>query len=91
MNSTLKAAPVVIAVLVIAVFFADANANNQAKTNGSSEAQSIGRFQITSFATRNDAYGGGYYVIDTTTGEVWRGTGDKSLVQVSEALLDAND
>ncbi len=93
MKSTVSVIAIVLAVCVLAVSIGGASADNaeaNAKqvidqtTNGH---HPTGRFQIYSFATEKSGSGVGYYVIDSTTGEIWMNYGDNKPSKVSEPLL----
>ena len=93
MKSTVSATVITIAICVVAASLGGATADNVASNaeHKNDRAGQIdhptGRFQISSFATSKSGSGVGYYVIDSTTGEIWMNYGDNKPSKVSDPLL----
>ena len=94
MKSTIGAVAIVIAIAVFATLIGNATADNAPVEPNTAHVHDqtaqnnnpIGRFQISSFALQNGS-GPGYYVIDSTTGEIWMNYGLNKPSKISESLL----
>ncbi len=93
MKPTVIAIGLVITIFVFAFSIGGTTADNAAANTAPENAQAAqgdkptGRFQISSFATPKSGSGVGYYVIDSTTGEIWMNNGNNKPSKVSESLL----
>ena len=92
MKSILGVVAILFTVCVFVVFVGGASADNATNTKPVNDkavhaGSPTGRFQISSFAGENGAGSGGCYVIDSTTGEVWRIQGSASPIQVGGTLI----
>lgn len=93
MKSFVSVAAIILTVCVLVVSVGGASADSatvnteQVADQPANAHNPTGRFQISSFATEKSGAGVGYYVIDSTTGEIWMNYGDNKPSKVSEPLL----